>query len=126
MRSLFLHTKNFKSNNFNKKDLIKFDRSLTILVTLEPKDTINSIRVLISEIKKSCKDFGEKSVVLFPFSHLSNNLMEKQKAKKLFFKLNNLMKKTKLNSLALEFGTDKEFLLDVYGHPGNVRLRVIE
>jgi len=92
------------------------------LITVEDKDNPDVVvEKLSKELKAMAKDVGQNTVVLLPFAHLSNDLADTKKALKT---LDNLEKSLKeFAVLRAHFGSHKELLLDIYGHPGNARYR---
>jgi len=68
------------------------------------------------------KEVGHKNIILLPFAHLSNRLADSGKSLKILVNLESLLKKD-FNVIRSHFGSHKSLLLDIYGHPGNVRYR---
>lgn len=123
MKALLFHSKNFTSRNSEEEQHFVEGKSVITFLTFEKDDTKEKLGDLISEIKKAHIDFGTSRLVIFPFAHLSNELLECEKASTLFNLLEEALKKENLAYSILPFGTDKEFFLHVFGHPGNVRFR---
>jgi len=61
-------------------------------------------------------------VVILPFAHLSNNLAKAKDGIKIVSFIEENLKK-EFNVMRAHFGSHKELLLDIYGHPGNARYR---
>jgi len=96
---------------------------VVVLVTLEKNDDIEKVSFELSkEVAKMCEEVGHKNVVILPFAHLSNNLANAKDGIKAMNAIEKELKK-KYNVLRAHFGSHKELLLDVYGHPGNARYR---
>ena len=77
---------------------------------------------LYSEIEKICEDTKRDWVVLIPFAHLSNKLAQSQIAKNILGHLQSRVEGS-FKTLKAHFGSDKELLLHIAGHPGNARYR---
>ena len=88
---------------------------------VETGDEIDAIKSLSTEIVKMMKETGEQNVVIAPFAHLSNKLADSHTAKRLLGELENEL--IKFKPVRTHFGSDKELLLSVFGHPGSVRFR---
>lgn len=95
---------------------------ITALVTVENGDSEEAIIALYADIKKMADDTGRKNIVILPFAHLSNNLADSDTGIKLLDSLK-LLLEPDFNVKRSHFGSHKEFLVDVFGHPGNVRFR---
>lgn len=95
---------------------------IVALVTVEKSDSPDSVQFLQDDIKKMSQDIGHKHVVILPFAHLSNNLADSEDALKLLESLKEGLK-SELEVKRSHFGSHKEFMVDVFGHPGNVRFR---
>jgi len=92
------------------------------LITVEDKDDPEIVAEKLSkEIIIMAKNVGQNSIVLLPFAHLSNNLADTKKAIKTLGIIEKYLKD--YNVLRAHFGSHKELLLDIYGHPGNARYR---
>lgn len=61
-------------------------------------------------------------VVILPFAHLSNNLAEPKVGLSIIKEIESTLK-NKLEIVAAHFGSNKSFLLEIYGHAGNARYR---
>ncbi len=96
---------------------------IVVLLTVEKKDSIKkNCDELVREISKMSKEVGHKNIILLPFAHLSNRLADSGKSLKILVNLESLLKKD-FNVIRSHFGSHKSLLLDIYGHPGNVRYR---
>jgi len=95
---------------------------VVVLITAEKGDTQDATKSLREDVAKMAQDVGRKSIVILPFAHLSNNLLDSASAIKLLEGLKQDLA-TDFEVKRSHFGSHKEFLLDVLGHPGNVRYR---
>jgi threonyl-tRNA synthetase len=95
------------------------------LITVEKNDDVEKSSAIISEeVSQMCQEVGHNNVVVLPFAHLSNNLAKSEDGIKIISSIENSLKK-KFNVFRAHFGSHKELLLDIYGHPGNARYREI-
>jgi threonyl-tRNA synthetase len=138
MRSLLLHCKKFDANitglatrgidvapeelsakTFNQ------NKCITAFITVEDTDNINNVALKITkEIEKFCTETNESDIVLAPFAHLSNKLAPFKIGIEFFDILEKALKEKEIYNVSrVHFGSDKELLLHLFGHPGNVRYR---
>lgn len=97
---------------------------LVVFITVEKKDVPEIVSVqLAGEIKKMAHDIGRNSIVVFPFAHLSSSLASSSEGLKTLLMVEECLKKDGFDVHRGHFGSHKELLIDVYGHPGNVRFR---
>ncbi|MFA6397597.1 MAG: threonyl-tRNA synthetase editing domain-containing protein [Candidatus Paceibacterota bacterium] len=122
MKIILNHCKKFEVQNYESEDKSIFDNCIVAQISFETDDKIDDIGKVGVEIEKMSKDVGKNKIILFPFAHLSNNLLEKNKANELFLKLKEFLMEN-FDVKLLSFGTDKEFLIETFGHPGSIRFR---
>jgi len=139
MKSLLFHCKKFNAKitgvstrgidvspeKINKK-IHKHDSNIAAFITVESGDDFNQIVSNISnDIKKFCLETKEDQIILFPFAHLSSNLASFKDGIKFFDMLEEELnlKNDKLSISRVHFGSDKDLLIHIWGHPGNVRFR---
>ena len=60
---------------------------------------------------------------LCPFAHLSSNLAQAKEALPILERVVIELKDSEINLTEGHFGSDKELLIHLYGHPGNARYR---
>ena len=137
MRALSFHCKNFSSKitglstrpaDITHEEIHNKEKSIRdcilVFLTIESDDTADKIPQLIEEIVDFCKGTDENNVFLCPFAHLSNELASSDKSLKILNKVErNLDNRDKLNIFRGHFGSDKELVIHLYGHPGNARYR---
>lgn len=68
-------------------------------------------------------DIGRNSIVVFPFADLSSSLASSSEGLRTLLLVEECLKKDSFDVRRGHFGSHKELLIDVYGHPGNVRFR---
>jgi threonyl-tRNA synthetase len=127
MRAIFLHAEYAKiipkkiaiKNNYDKdaKDLeIKKDH-LIIFSCFEEGDNESVVNKALDEIKRYCNQMKIKTVLVYPWAHLSKKLCAPKLAKELLDKLYNKLKREKFETYKAPFGWYKEFNIKVKGHP---------
>ncbi|MEM2002207.1 MAG: threonyl-tRNA synthetase editing domain-containing protein [Candidatus Methanomethylicaceae archaeon] len=138
MRMLFLHCDNFyysvvsptkfaepleeKCSDCSVRD------ALVVFITVEKIDASSvyeTANLASSEIVRMLKRIGKKEVVLFPFSHLSNDLADPLTAIKIIDEIKSRIHKFGLQAFKAPFGWEKIFSLTCKGHPLAQALRVI-
>ncbi len=136
MKSLLFHCKDFGSvitglstrpDDMVHGDILDEKQSahncILAFVTIEKGDAIEKSSELVQEIYKFCKDTDHNNVFLCPFAHLSNSLASAKDALVILEKIVNELKTSDINLTEGHFGSDKELLIHLYGHPGNARYR---
>ena len=136
MRSLLFHCKDFGSvitglstrpENIIHADILDEKQSshdcILAFVTVEKGDLTEKALALVREVLKFCKETSHPNVFLCPFAHLSNNLAPAKEALIILERLVNELKSSGIYLTEGHFGSDKELLIHLYGHPGNVRYR---
>lgn len=95
---------------------------IVALITVEKGDSVKTSFNLSEEIAKMCQEVGHRMVVLLPFAHLSNNLANTNEVIKIISSTKENLSMN-FDVLKAHFGSHKQLLLDIYGHPGNARYR---
>lgn len=96
---------------------------IVAFITVEKDGNVQAASLaLANEIAKMSEQAGYKKIVLVPFVHLSNNIAG---TKESFQALNWVEQQLqeRFRVMRAHFGSHKSLLLNVYGHPGNVRYR---
>ena len=137
MRALLFHCKNYgnkigkladRPSNVAPEDIRENEQScedcVVALITIEKGDNISiNAHALADEIAKMTFEVKRESVVILPFAHLSNNLANSEDSLKCLDIIEKDLAKQKFKVHRSHFGSHKELLLDIYGHPGNARYR---
>lgn len=122
IKKLATRPESIKPEPINKKEYYT-DKSIVVLITVEREDNIKDIsNKLLEDIKTFSKDTGIKTIVLFPFGHLSNNLASSEETIGFLDLLENKLTDG-FEIVRIHFGSHKSLFLDVFGHQGNVRFR---
>ena len=92
--------------------------SLLVLTAIEKRDV--DIKKVVAELVKNVKEIANsvktKSVVLYPYAHLSSDLASPAQAEKVLDEAEKVLKKT-FKITRAPFGYYKEFEMKVKGHP---------
>lgn len=91
--------------------------SLVVMIAVEKRDTVSgSVKELVKNVKDIAKQVNAKTVVLYPYAHLSNKLSSPDVASEVLNKAKKELGK-KFSVEKAPFGYYKEFELKVKGHP---------
>jgi threonyl-tRNA synthetase len=92
----------------SKEKNVSIDNAVAMLISVEKTDT--------DEIKSTMTQLGRDTLVIYPFAHLSNDLMEPKEAMRI---LNSIYDKVKVLYKAKKapFGWNKALKVDIKGHP---------
>ena len=96
---------------------------IVAFVTIERGDTPPKAAQLAKEILQFCADTKHNAVFLCPFAHLSNNLAKSEEALLVLKEIASNLEVMNASLRVGHFGSDKELLIHLYGHPGNARYR---
>lgn len=103
------------------KKAVTVKECLVALISVEKKDEDNVEAVasrLAKELLAICNQVKTKTIVLYPYAHLSSDLGHPDKALEVLKKAENLLKKEKGYAIyRAPFGWYKEFDLNCKGHP---------
>lgn len=136
MRVLLIHCKKYnvkiiriatRPHNIKPEKILEriqdCNNCICALITIEKNDDgEKTTKELSQEIIKMSKEVGIKNIVLLPFAHLSNNLADSKECIEIIDLLQERLRQDVI-VLRSHFGSDKELLLNICGHPGNVRYR---
>ena len=136
MRSILFHCKKFNANITGlstrgvevepeevSKNEYEQKNCIVAFITVEQGDDLEKILPrMAKEIEKFCKETNEKEIVLAPFAHLSNNLAPFKIGISFFEQLEKILK-DKFKVMRTHFGSDKDLMIHLFGHPGNARYR---
>lgn len=138
MRLLFIHSKPF---SFKATEPTRFaepigptvkaegsaEDALVVMLATEKPDEQSPDRVVAKaalEVEKAFKNLGAKTIVLYPYAHLSNNLCAPEIGLAIIKKMREALAHHPL--IACPFGWYKAFQLNGVGHPVSELSRVIE
>ncbi len=99
-----------------KKEKVSLDNVLVIFVSVEKGDTMQMAEQAVKDTEDFMKKLVRKSVLIYPFAHLSNNLESPNEAMKILEHMYKHVSKDYEVSKA-PFGWTKKMSVDVKGHP---------
>jgi threonyl-tRNA synthetase len=89
---------------------------LVVLTAIEKGDNIETTKQLTESIQKIAEQVGTKSIVLYPYAHLSSNLSSPETAIEILSQTKEQLSKN-FEVIQAPFGYYKTFELKVKGHP---------
>lgn len=99
------------------KGQIEVREPLVVLTAVEKGDNDKTVAQLIDAVKKTSSEVKTKTIVLYPYAHLSSNLADPDTALEYMVEAEHTLKKEGYNVTRAPFGYYKEFELKVKGHP---------
>ena len=102
MRALQLHCNSIEYEPTHKeisiaehidKKRIRVDDIVTLFVSIEKGDNDNTAKQMVTETKESMKKLGMNNLLIYPYAHLSEELMSPEKALEMLKTLENMLKK---------------------------------
>lgn len=94
-----------------------FKASVVVLTCIEKGDTKEYIESAVQRVIELNKTFYKrKQIVIAPFVHLSNNIEHAKKAIPLLEYFQKRLQGEGFEVGTVSFGTDKDFLVDIFGH----------
>jgi len=79
---------------------------------------------MVTEIHEICDEYEVERIMLIPFAHLSNNLLNHKDARKLLNEMEDILR-DKFHLLVSEFGVEKGLMMELNIGPNNVKFRSI-
>ena len=134
MRILLLHSNYIEFQAIKKEidiaeetdtDIKRYEDVVVLFTCLESQDDETTIKNSISEIKSSLDNLNCNRVVVYPYSHLSNNLANASKAISLLNHFKNSLSTEGNDVQSSPFGWNKSFTIGVKGHPLAEQLKII-
>ncbi len=97
----------------------KIEEGIVVLISFEKGDNKEILDSLITDLNNYAKQINARKVMIYPYAHLSKNLLNPQKSMEL---LTTLKEEIKKNDIFTEvkfspFGWYKSFEVKVKGHP---------
>lgn len=116
MKGLVWNCKEVRWKKGNKQELLK-EKCLLVYICCETGDTNKKSREVSRRIMQlNKKRFGANSVILFPFAHLSNNILGKNDALSL---IKNIHARIEKNIQVLMMGFDENKEVKIHLLPNN-------
>jgi len=101
---------------------------LVVFTTVEKDDELDTDLAaikLVKEIEDILKQLNEKTVILYPYAHLSSNLARPKEAMKILKNAEEILRTKKYKVIRAPFGWYKAFKISCKGHPLSELSRVI-
>lgn len=99
------------------KDEQEVKEPLVVLTAVEKGDNDQTVKEMIEAIKKTAADVKTKTIVLYPYSHLSSNLANPDTALEYLSEAEHTLQKGGYHVTRAPFGHYKQFELKCKGHP---------
>ncbi|MEM3791157.1 MAG: threonine--tRNA ligase [Candidatus Micrarchaeaceae archaeon] len=106
-----------------KSEKVRIEDALVLFIAIEEGDDEKYINQAINDSVVFAKKQGLNKIVLYPFSHLSNNLEEPRRAMELFEKSKAIAKGYGLEIYSSPFGWNKKLSISTKSHPLAEQLR---
>jgi len=90
---------------------------LVVFTAVEKGDNDDTISEMLQSVKKTASDVKTKSIVIYPYAHLSSNLADPNTALEYLRIAEDTLKKMNYTVSRAPFGYYKSFELKVKGHP---------
>ncbi len=103
--------------DLKEKGEIEVKEPLVVLTAVENGDNDKTVAQLLDAIKKTAAEVKAKSIVLYPYAHLSANLANPDTALEYLVEAEHTLQAEGYNVTRAPFGYYKEFELKVKGHP---------
>ncbi len=126
MRIMFIHSdyleykvreKAVKDAENIEKDEERFEEPLVCFVSVEEKDSEKTAENAVNEIIDVFDKVKAKSIVIYPYAHLSSSLAPPSKAIPILNKIREKIEEKGYNVYKVPFGWYKSFKLSCKGHP---------
>ncbi len=105
------------AEELKEKEEVVVKEPLVVLTAVEKGDNESTLRQMIDAVKQTVSEVKAKSIVVYPYAHLSSNLSNPDVALELLSEAEATLKKEGFSVTRAPFGYYKEFELKVKGHP---------
>jgi len=95
----------------------KLEDLVVLFTAIEKNDDENVVRQAVDEVKSSLDVIKAKKILIYPYAHLSTNLANPNVALKLIREMESYSKKSGLETYRAPFGWNKQFHIQIKGHP---------
>jgi threonyl-tRNA synthetase len=103
----------------------RLNNLVVLFTTIEKDDNKEIVKKAIADVKKSIKRLKVNRILIYPYSHLSNNLASPSIALDLLREMEKEAKTKKLRVNRVPFGWNKSFTIKIKGHPLAEQFKVI-
>jgi len=107
------------------KKKYRVENVVVLFTAVEKGDSLESAHQAINEIKKSLEKIKTSRILIYPYSHLSNNLEKPSEAIKIIKEMESYAKSLKIETYRAPFGWTKAFNIKIKGHPLAEQLKII-
>jgi threonyl-tRNA synthetase len=95
----------------------RFEDIVVLFTAMEEGDDEGVVKKAVDEIKTSLDVIRAKKVLIYPYAHLSKNLVNPNTALKLIREMEDYSKKIGIETYRAPFGWNKQFSIQIKGHP---------
>jgi len=106
-----------KAEDLKDKGEKEVKEPLVVLTAVEQGDNEETVKELVDSVVKTARDVGAKTIVLYPYAHLSPNLANPKTALEYLIMAEKTLKKKSFKVVRAPFGYYKQFELKCKGHP---------
>ncbi len=126
MQLLIIHADNFKyaltgktpvAENIGETAGATFDEPLVVFCTVEAGDSLTVVERAFSEVKDLDEKLNPRSIILYPYAHLSNSLAPPSSAMAILDALKSRLESAGKDVYRAPFGWYKSFEISCKGHP---------
>ncbi|MEM0075668.1 MAG: threonine--tRNA ligase [Nitrososphaerota archaeon] len=96
---------------------VRIEDVVVLFTAVESQDDSSVVSKACEETAQSLAKLGAKSVLIYPYAHLSNELAEPAKALQILKDMEELLAKKGISVKRAPFGWNKSFTISVKGHP---------
>jgi len=104
---------------------VRHEDVVVLFVSVEREDDEDVVERAAEEIKGNLDSVGAKKALIYPYSHISNDLAGPRKALELLRKLESCLGEKGIQTHRAPFGWNKSFTISIKGHPMAERLIVL-
>src|SRR3989338_971255 len=106
-----------KAEELKSKEEVEVKEPLVVLTAVEKGDNDQTVKLLIESVKKTAEEVKTKTIVLYPYAHLSPNLASPDTALEYLVEAEHTLQKSGFQVTRAPFGHYKTFELKCKGHP---------
>ncbi len=106
-----------KAEELKSKEEIEVKEPLVVLTAVEKGDNDQTVKLLIESVKKTASEVKTKTIVLYPYAHLSPNLASPDTALEYLVEAEHTLQQSGFQVTRAPFGHYKTFELKCKGHP---------
>ena len=100
-----------------KKEKVRFENIVVLFTAVEDKDNLDIAKRAIDDVKSSLEQIKSNEILIYPYVHLTNNPSGSGTALKVLKEMEKYAKEVGLKVHRAPFGWNKQFSLQIKGHP---------